>query len=75
MIINISFTVNYLHLQGNRDISFWLNQLIKCGLIASCINCSLLGFLPNANAVAVAIANKQRFDFVKLAFQSCVETN
>ena len=50
MNINMSFTMNYLHLQGNTDVTSWLKHLIKCGLIASCVTYSLLGLLPNANA-------------------------
>ena len=49
MNINTSFTMNYLHLQGNTDVTSWLKHLINCGLVISCITCSLLGLLPNAN--------------------------
>ena len=49
--------ISYLHLHGNIDINCLLKQLIKCGLIVSCIKCSLIGFLPNAMAVVFAIAN------------------
>ena len=41
---------------GKRERCSFLKQLIRCALIDSCFNCTLLGFIPNARAVAKAMA-------------------